>query len=176
MRCFAGLVCVLLAPLAVAACAKPAKAPPPAQVQYDTRLPMDELMGHVVDPAAFTYWKGAGTEVTEKGERDLSPTTTEGWETLESGAAALIEAGNLLQLPGRARAPEADWNRYARELTARAIVAKAAAEKHDKRGVFDAGAAIYQVCTACHKQYVIDPQLAAHGPAEGLPLPPWPKR
>lgn len=149
----------------------PAAAPPP---KYDLSLPMDELMGHVVDPAAFAYWKGSGTEETAKGTRSLAPTTEEGWEALESGAAALIEAGNLLQMPGRPRAPEADWDRFAQQLTTTAIAAKAAAEKHDEKGVFDLGGKIYDICTACHEEYVIQPQLKAKGPAQGAPLPDWP--
>ncbi len=136
---------------------------------------MDELMGHVVDPAAWTYRRGSGTEVTLKGEKDLSPTTDEGWETLENGAASLIEAGNLLQLPGRIRAPAADWNRYAQALTAASIAAKAAAEKKDKQGVYDQGAKLYQVCTDCHHEFVIEPMLKAQGGAPVGHLPPWPK-
>jgi hypothetical protein len=137
-------------------------------------LPMAEFMGHVVDPAAFAYWRGSGTEITADGEKDLSPTTEEGWVQVENGAAILIEAGNLLQMEGRRRAPEADWNRYAQQLTERAIAAKAAAEKHDKQGVFDEGGRVYEVCTACHKQFIIDPELAANGPAKGDPLPELP--
>jgi hypothetical protein len=161
----------------LAACSPQKKAaappPPPAPVKFNTSLQVDELMAHVVDPASFVYWKGAGTEITAKGERNLAPTTEEGWEALESGAATLIEAGNMLQLPGRPRAPEADWNRFAQQLTDLSIPAKAAAEKHDEKGVYDYGAKIYQVCTACHEEYVIQPQLKATGPAQGS-LPDWP--
>jgi hypothetical protein len=157
--------------MAFAACAalltacQPHKAAQPAvPVKYDTGLAMPELMGHVVDPAAWVYWKGAGTEDTAKGEKDLSPTTDEGWEALESGAASLIEAGNLLQLPGRARVPagkdDSDWNRFAQQLTSEAILAKAAAEKHDKTGVYNEGAKLYQICTACHAEFVIGPLIA----------------
>ena len=170
--------------ITVAACAalltacsqqKPAsQAQAPVPAKFDTSLPMDEFMGHVVDPASFQYWEGSGTEVTAKGEKDLSPTTEEGWTKLENAAAILIEAGNMMQLPGRARAPEADWYKHAQELTARAVVAKAAAEKHDKEAVFKAGASLYEECTACHEQYVIQPELKAHGPAQGSPLPDFP--
>jgi hypothetical protein len=159
-------------------CTKPASnttvATTAAPAKYNTSLPTDELMAHVIDPASFVYWKGAGTEETAKGTRNLAPTTEEGWESLESGAATLIEAGNMLQLPGRARAPEKDWNGFAQQLTDLAIPAKAAAEKHDAKGVYDYGAKIYQVCTACHEEYVIQPQLKANGPAQGNPLPDWP--
>lgn len=149
---------------------------PMAKLNLD--LPMDEFMGHVVDPAAFTYWGGSGTEETASGTKDLSPTTEEGWEKLESAAASLIEAGNLLQLPGRERRlpdhPDSDWYKHAQELSRLAVLAKAAAEKHDKAGVYKAGADLYGECTACHEEYVIQPQIKANGPAKGNPLPDWP--
>jgi hypothetical protein len=152
----------------------PAAPAAPEAAKFNTDIDMVELMVHVVDPAAFAFWRGSGWEITEKGERDLSPTTEEGWKTLEDGAATVAEAGNLLMLPGRARAPEADWNRYANLLTQRAMEAKAAAEKKDKQAVFDTGGRLYEVCTACHKQFVINPQLAAEGAPHADPLPPLP--
>jgi hypothetical protein len=162
----------------LAACSpqQPAKPAAPASVaKYNTdALPMPEFMGHVVDPASFAYWKGSGTEETSHGTKDLTPTTEEGWEAMETAAAVLIESGNALQLPGRARAPEADWDRFAQQLSAEAVLAKVAAEKHDKAAVFAEGAKVYLICTACHKEYVIDPGIKANGPAQGNPLPPWP--
>jgi hypothetical protein len=137
--------------------------------QFNTDLPMSEFMLHFVDPAAFMYWRGSGVEITEEGERDLSPTTDEGWETLVTGATMLVEAGNLMQIPGRTRAPEADWNRYARQLSDRAMIARAAAEKRDKQAVFDEGGKVYEVCVACHEQFVIAPPDEAE-----TPLPPGP--
>jgi hypothetical protein len=146
-----------------------------AAPKYNTSLPTDELMAHVVDPASFIYWNGAGTEETAKGTRSLAPTTDQGWENLESAAATLIEAGNMLQLPGRPKAHvgDPDWNAYAQQLTNLAIPAKAAAEKHDDKGVYKYGAQIYEVCTACHEEYVIQPQLKANGHPPGS-LPDWP--
>lgn len=162
---------ILLACAVLAACTKGPAQPEAATPKINTDIPMSEFMGHFVDPAAFMYWKGSGTEITEAGERDLSPTTDEGWDVLVSGATMLAEAGNVLQLPGRTRAPEADWNRYARLLTERALIARAAAEKHDKQAVFDEGGRVYEVCVACHEQFVIQPELQAEGRPEGS-LPP----
>ncbi len=144
--------------------------------KFNNSVPMTEFMGHFVDPAAFMYWKGSGTEITEAGERDLSPTTDEGWDVLVTGATMLVEAGNVMQLPGRTRAPEADWNKYAQMLSERALIARAAAEKHDKQAVFDEGGRLYEVCVACHEQFIIQPELNANGPAEGDPLPPIPDK
>ena len=161
----------------LAACSQPKPQPPAAQAKFNTDLPMTEFMDHVIDPASFAYWHGSGTEITKAGERDLSPTTEAGWVALENAAATLIEAGNALQVTGRARAPEADWDHFAQALSARAAEAKDAAEKKDKAAVFADGAKIYEVCTACHKQYVINPMLADQartGPPPSRPLPPWP--
>lgn len=158
----------------MAGCSKPTPEAPKSTVRFDSSLDMAELMGHVIDPAAFGFWKGSGTEETAGGTRELAPTTDEGWEALESSAAVLIEAGNILQLPARARDPVDHWNKYAQDLTARAVEAKAAAFKHDKQAVFETGAKIYEVCTACHEEYVIQPQIKSTGRAEGNPLPPWP--
>ena len=127
---------------------------PKAEQQY-SGLDMQELMAHVVDPAAFAFWRGSGYDITEEGERDLSPTTDEGWKVVEDGAATVAEAGNLLMLPGRAREPEGEWNRYAKAMQAAALEAKAAAERKDKVAVFETGAALYQTCVACHEKYVI---------------------
>jgi hypothetical protein len=133
----------------------------PAASQFDTAsVDMAELMAHVIDPAAFMVWRGSGWEITDQGERDLSPTTDEGWKVVEDGATIVAEAGNLLLLPDRPREPVADWNKYAKLMTQRALEAKAAAEKKDKQAVFDTGGRLYEVCTACHKQFIIDPAEA----------------
>lgn len=172
---FKRVVTVAALAVLVAACSpQKAAAPVAGAVKYNTDLDMKEFMGHVIDPASFGYWKGSGEEVTVAGDKPLAPTTTEGWEALETSAAVLIEAGNMLQLPGRAREPSADWNKWSQRLTAEAVLAKQAAFKHDEKGVFVAGAAVYEVCTGCHKEYVIDPGIKANGPAKGDPLPDWP--
>jgi hypothetical protein len=166
-----------VAALALTACQpqKPAAKAGGAAPKFNTDLPMTEFMGHFVDPAAFMYWKGSGTMIDEKGEHDLSPTTEEGWDVVVSGATMLVEAGNILQMDGRRRAPEADWDKYAQLLTERALIARKAAEAHDKQAVFDEGGRVYEVCVACHEQFVIEPEVKANGPAKGDPLPAVPK-
>jgi hypothetical protein len=172
---------VLPLSLSLAACTPRQPAAPPSLAKYNTdALSLPEFMDHVVDPASFAYWKGSGTEVTAKGDKDLTPTTDQGWEDMESAAAVLIEAGNALQLPGRPRAPiqipgkpmmpAGDFYKFAQQLTAEAVLAKAAAEKHDKAGVYSEGAKIYLICTACHNEYILANNIAA----AGNPLPDWP--
>ena len=141
--------------LAVAGCQpKPAA---DAQPDYNTSIPMAELMHHVIDPAAFMFWRGSGWEITAEGERNLSPTTEEGWATVEDGASIVAETGNLLLMPGRVMAPEADWIRLSKLMTERALEAKAAAMKKDPQAVFDTGGRLYEVCVACHTKFTIEP-------------------
>jgi hypothetical protein len=165
-----------LAAAGLAACQQKPAAPAAGAVKFNTDLPMTEFMGHVVDPAAFMYWKNSGTEVTEAGERSLYPAddNKEGWDVLVSGASIVMEAGNMLQLEGRVREPAADWNRYAQLLTQRAKEAREAAESKDHDRIFEAGGKMYEVCVACHEQFVIQPDLKANGPAKGDPLPKLP--
>ena len=169
----------LVALAALLTACQPQKAAAPktsATAKFNTDLPMTEFMGHFVDPAAFMYWKGSGTRIDATGEHDLSPTTDEGWDVLVSGATMLVEAGNILQMDGRRRAPEADWNKYAQMLTERALIARAAAEKHDKQAVFDEGGRVYEVCVACHEQFIIAVEAKAGGAAKADPLPALPKK
>jgi hypothetical protein len=172
-------VLLITACAALAAACTPQKPKAPAAAagaaaKFDTDLPMAEFMDHVVDPGAFMYWKGSGSYTDMKGEHSNAPTTEEGWETLVSGATIVMEAGNLLQLEGRGRAPLDHWNAYAQRLTAQGKTARAAADKHDEKAVFEEGAKLYQVCVDCHEEYVIQPMIKANGPAKGNPLPDFP--
>lgn len=161
--------------LALAAGCTPGKPVQTKGAKFNTDLPMTEFMGHFVDPAAFMYWDNSGTVVDEKGEHSRYPTTDEGWDVLVTGATMLVEAGNLLQMPGRTREPEAQWNKYAQMLSERALLARAAAEKHDQKAVFDEGGRVYEVCVACHEQFIVQPDLKANGAPKADPLPDVPK-
>jgi hypothetical protein len=145
---------ILLAAVAALSACSPAKAPAakaPAPT-FDVSLDVNELMVHVVQPAAFNVWGSAGYIINKDGETSLRPTTEAGWLNAENGAAALIEAGNVLMLPGRAR-DNGDWARYAHELTAAGKAAKAAIENKDEAAIFAAGDRIDVVCDQCHETY-----------------------
>lgn len=148
--------------------------PPPSPAKFNTEaLDLKAFMANVVDPNSDALWAASGTEETAAGVKDNTPTTEAGWEAMRSQAAVLIEAGNALQLPGRPRAPEADFDKFAQQLTAQAILVKAAVDKRDKQGIYTEGAKLYQICTACHAEFLITPMLKAGGRAVGT-LPDWP--
>jgi len=130
------------------ACSEQQNSPP-----YNVDRSVKEIMAHVIDPACVVFWRSSGTVVTAQSEQDLSPTTNEGWEAAESAAITTAEAGNLLMLPGRAL-DGGEWMKWSRQLIAEANAGALAAEHHDKKAMFETGARIYQVCTACHQKYM----------------------
>lgn len=154
----------------LASCSKPA--PPQPVAKFDTSLDMKELMGHVVDPGAWAFWHASGSEVTASGEKSNAPTTEEGWEAAESGAAEVMQAGNLLQLPGYSRGEE--FNRFAQDLIVKGKAAKAAAEAKNPKAMFVTGGEMYQVCVACHAKYVMPAYIAVRDKTKYPPLPDWP--
>jgi hypothetical protein len=148
--------------------------PPANPAKYNTEaLDLKAFMANVVDPNSDAIWAASGTVETAEGVKDNTPTTEAGWEAMRSQASVLIEAGNALQLPGRPRAPEADFYKYAQQLTAQAILVKAAVDKRDKQAIYTEGAKLYLVCTACHAEYLITPLLKAGGRPAGT-LQEWP--
>ena len=145
--------------LLLAACAEPVEegsAQGASGMNFDTTLTMQELMLHVLEPAADGLWSTAGWVEDREGYRELYPTTEEGWEHVVASAATVAESGNLLALPGRAFDNDA-WMVYAEGLTAAGFRAMAAASTRNKEDLFQAGADIYSVCSACHQAY--DPEI-----------------
>ncbi len=131
----------------------PKPQPQPAPPQFNTDIPMNEVMAHVLDPAANQFWSGMGTSYTTAGERDLSPQSEAEWKRVEDGAATVVLASNALMAPGYAQAPTADWNRYAEAVAAVAIRAKAAVEKKDLVAMTEIADELDHACEACHKQF-----------------------
>jgi len=130
---------------------------------FDTTLTMQELMLHVLEPAADGLWSTAGWIEDRDGYRELYPTTEEGWEHVVASAAMVAESGNLLSVPGRAL-DDGVWMVYANGLTQAGFRAMAAATTRDKEDLFQAGADIYSVCSACHQAY--DPEINNRSRAE----------
>lgn len=149
------LAALALAALALAGCQKKEASP------YNTSFPIKEIMGHVIDPAAFAYWHASGFIDEEGKTTNLRPTTEEGWIAAESGAIQIAEAGNLLMLPGRAK-DQGDWIKYAKALNQAGMAAMEATEARDDARMFETGAKIYEICSACHEKYLL-PLLGPDG-------------
>lgn len=139
---------------------------------FNSKLPVKELMAHVIDYNAFGIWHNQGWDIDSEGTHELFPQTDEGWHNAESAAITLAEASNLLLLPGRPQDDNRAWVDYAHALRETAMKAQAAAEKRDKQAFFDAGGEIYQVCTDCHNRYIVGAEPPPVAKLPDLPAKP----
>ncbi len=131
---------------------------PVAAAPYDTRLPMPEFMGHVMQHGGDGIWKWQGLVIDKDGEHSLYPKNIEDWEDAESGALTLAELTNLLLIPGR-RIADPGWDASVAAVRKVALDAADAAEKQDKTAFLKAGSALDEACDSCHVRY--DPNFKA---------------
>lgn len=148
MRTFVPAACLCAAGLA--ACGRAADPLP-----FKPVATVDQLMDAVITPAAETYWDSVATIVDKNGITEKFPRTDQEWEAVWGAAMTIAEAGNLLMMPPRAHA-DGDWMRFAAELVDRGVEAAKAAEARSPEAVLDAGERVYNVCTGCHMQYLVE--------------------
>ena len=182
---FTASVIVLLASLVlIAACQKPAEttaaapapaAPPPPE--YVPTATVKDLMQSVVDPNADVVWLAVTTVQSNKGTIETRPKTDEEWTKVRHGAVALMEASNLLMVPGRhvARPGEKSetpgvelepsemealinkdlgaWRKRAHGLHEAGVAAIQAIDAKDANKLFEVGEQIERACEGCHSQY-----------------------
>jgi hypothetical protein len=166
--------------LGLAACKGPQQTPPQAQQPqplYTTTATIKDLMDSVVDPGSDYIWDSVETIVSAKGVEEKFPRTDEEWKNVRRHAIMLLEATNLLQMPGRhvakpgekaddpkvELAPEkiedminkdrASFNKFATGLHDATLEAFKAIEAKDKEGLLNAGDGIDNACEKCHLQY-----------------------
>lgn len=123
-----------------------------AAPNYNVTLDITEFMAHVVEPVADTIWKSAGWVDDEvEGYYELYPTDDEGWLRVHDHGAMIVEAGNLMMLPGRAQ--DGAWMTYSEAISTVGLRIMSAADAKNEEELFQAGAQLYSVCTACHQAY-----------------------
>lgn len=146
MKRFA-LVSVMTAGLLVAACsnqqAESSAAHAPAAPAIEPLASSKQVMLGLAIPASDILFQIG----------DHVPADEAGWDRVVANAVMLGEAGNLL-LEAPRLLPQPEWTQHARELVARSKEAAEAAQKHDVDAVLEAGNAIYEVCDACHNQFM----------------------
>lgn len=163
-----GIGCQSQAPSAPAA---------PSQPEYLPTATVKDLMLSVIDPAADVVWLSVTTVVDDKGLVETKPITDEDWTKVRHGAISLMEAANLLMIPGRrvARPGEKSetpgielepeemdaliakdrgaWNTRAKALHDVVAQVVQAVDAKDAEKVFELGEQIELACENCHKQY-----------------------
>jgi hypothetical protein len=148
-----------------------------AEPEFRTTATVKDIMDALVDPGSDYIWDSVETTVSAKGVEEKAPHTDEEWKQVRNHAIMLLEATNLLQMPGRhvAKAGEkaddpkvelapdqiealinndrASWIKYAHGLHDATMEALKAAEAKDKDKLLDVGNGIDEACEKCHLQY-----------------------
>ena len=147
------------------------------QAEYRTTATVKDIMDSMVDPGADFIWESVATVISAKGVEDRAPHTDEEWKQVRRRAIMLMEATNLLQIPGRQVAkpheksenpgielePEkieelinkdrAAWIKYTHGLHDATMEAFKAIEAKDSEKLLDVGNSIDEACEKCHLQY-----------------------
>jgi hypothetical protein len=177
---FRSLLFVLSAALAAASCqSKPSEPAAPAAPQppYTTTATVKDIMLHVVDPAGDMVWDSVSTVIDKQGLHETVPRTDEDWFKVRNGVIMLIEASNLLMIPGRAMAKPGEksvapgielepaemevlvnkdregWNQRARDLHNISLKVLEVVDKKDAQALFDIGEDLDKACENCHRAY-----------------------
>jgi hypothetical protein len=117
---------------------------------YQPVASIDELMDAIVIPSSQALFDAV---VYDNGVLTQAPKTDDDWFRLRMHAVAVAEAGNLLQMPPRAK-DTGDWRTMSRALTESAVKVAKATDAKDIDGMLAAGGEMYAACTGCHRQYL----------------------
>lgn len=136
-----------------------------------------DIMLGVIDPSADAIWESVQTVVDAQGTHEHYPTTEEEWEDLRGDAIRVLEASNLLMVPGRVVAEPGAKSEYPEvELEPAAIQALidddrdtfvdlahglhdaasevfSAIDARDKNALLAVGDRLDRACERCHLQY-----------------------
>jgi hypothetical protein len=150
-----------------------------SEVPYAAIASIQDIMAAEVDPSADLVWASVSTVTTAAGTEEKRPRTDAEWSAVRRQAITLIEATNLLLVPGR-RVAEAgrktedanipgiesaeniqkaiDGNRGGFRLSvlglrAAGVKTLAAIDAKDPEGLSEAGGQVDAACEACHLKY-----------------------
>jgi hypothetical protein len=151
-----GFLCFFFIASALASGCSSAPPPPPFKPVADVK----QLMASVVDPSADAFWDSVGWIDDAQGTLEIEPKTPEEWDAVRNHAYVVAESGNLLMMSSRAK-DGGEWMRLSAALVEAGQKGVRAAEQHNKQGVFDSGAEIYDACTNCHVKYALEIQQKA---------------
>jgi hypothetical protein len=151
MRTLYYVLSCFLALVSASACTQtPASAQPPFKTPHSVLEIMEGPLGH----AAEVYWDSVSTVVDKDGVHENFPTTDEQWEAVWAAAITISESGNLLMMSPRAK-DDGDWMKWSAQLVDVGVEARKAAESKNPEKVLELGEQVYNVCTACHMQYIM---------------------
>ena len=147
------------------------------QTDYRPIATVKDIMDSMVEPSADVLWDSVARIDTFAGTEKKAPHTDEEWADVRRHAIELIEATNLLVMPGRHVAQPGEkadqteillppeqiealvnqdrvaWSNLAHGLNDAGAVALKAINAKDAQGLLDAGEGIDTACENCHLKY-----------------------
>ena len=91
---------------------------------------------------------------------DILASTYGGWDAVENSSLALMEAANLLMVPGRKCSngkdvpiQNADWGKFVQQLRDAGMVAYKAAQSKNQDNILAAADTLTTACGGCHENY-----------------------
>jgi len=151
--------------------------PAPRGPELATTATIKDLMDAMIDPSAEYLFENIVQIVDEKGIIDKTPQTDDDWKEVRRRAVLLVEAPNLLVVPGRQVAKHGDKAEYpevelgpeqiqklidddrdafvrrARRLQDAATLALKAIDARDKAELFSKLGDVDKACESCHLHY-----------------------
>ena len=112
-----------------------------------------QIMAAITGPAAAAVYNSVGTVVSVDGIKETAPQNDAEWAALGNQAAALVESGNLLLVPGRA-IDNGDWVKMTQDFIEKSKVAMKAADSKSTDAVLSAGSDLNVTCDNCHARYL----------------------
>jgi hypothetical protein len=122
---------------------------------------IQSYMADTVQTTSEVYWGSAGWITDENGQRDLTPTTEEGWAATLKSTKDLQAIGAELMQPHYAEGRGEDWMTFSQGLIDVAKKAEQTAIDRDSDAIFETGGILYNVCQGCHLAYVPEEVEAA---------------
>lgn len=164
-------VVALLLTLGLSACSSP------APTAYRLTATVKDLMDSIIDPSSDALWDSVEVIATLDGVEHKQPRTDEDWKVLRRHAVTLVEASNLLLIPGRHVAKPGEqaedarvdlhpeeiealrvkdptaWATHAHGLYDAAMESLKAIDAKDVNALLAAGETLDASCESCHRAY-----------------------
>jgi len=149
----------------------------PQQTEFRPTSTVKDIMDSLVDPSADAIWDSVEIVATLEGTEHKAPRTDDDWKALRRHAVALVEASNLLLIPGRHVAKSGEkaddarvdlhpdeiealltkdpsaWAMRAHILYDAAAESLKAIDARDVTSLMNSGETLDSACESCHRNY-----------------------
>jgi hypothetical protein len=163
------LVLIVLAALVTSCNSAPAPEAPkaPAAPAAEVHANLAQLMRGIMFPNSnVIFFAQSNDPAKVKQDKDPSSATDVlastygGWGAVENSSLAIVEAANLLTVPGRkcsngkdVPVNNADWGKFVQQLRDAGMVAYKAAQSKNQDNIVAATDPLTNACGGCHEKY-----------------------